>query len=57
MKKLFALLVVAGMCFACTPKTTEPEAVEEETAMEQVDETTVDQNADVNAETAEAVAE
>ena len=56
MKKLFALLVVGGMFFACTPKA-DP-AVEEETAttdMEQVDEPTVDENAEV--ETAPEAAE
>jgi hypothetical protein len=54
MKKLFALLVVAGMCFACTPKA-EP-AVETETDMEQVDENAADENVEIE-EAAEEVAE
>jgi hypothetical protein len=54
MKKLFALLVVAGMCFACTPKA-EP-AVEADTDMEPVDENTAEENVEME-ETAEEVTE
>jgi hypothetical protein len=55
MKKLFALLVVAGMCFACTPKPA-PEVEAEAEDMEQAETTNVDDNAEME-ETAEVVTE
>jgi uncharacterized protein YggE len=55
MKKLFALLVVAGMCFACTPKPA-PEVEAEAEDIEVVGETNVDENTEME-ETAEVIAE
>ena len=57
MKKLFALLVVAGMCFVSCNNTPKEEPVQAE-EIEVVDETTADEAADEAAETpAEEVAE